>query len=120
MDFIKSLTPLDTEEVKPGLFIQKKGKGYRQIHPAAWDGKMNWKNFILGPNSFKHFLFFVIIMFLAFSYWHDTKELKEFYYKVNNNKISWCAGMDLNDLDIIRGDELNEQEYTITISDNNG
>lgn len=120
MDFIKSLTPGDTEEVKPGLFIQRRLGKYRQIYPAAWNGKMNWKNFILGPNFFKHFFIFLLIVFLAFSYWHDTKELKEFYYKVNYNKIDWCLGVDVDDLVINKEDELNEQEYTTALFDYNG
>ncbi len=120
MDFIKSLTPGDTEEVKPGLFIQRRLGKYRQIYPAAWNGKINWKNFILGPNFFKHFFIFLLIVGIAFSYWHDTKELKEFYYKVNYNKLEWCSGADVDDLVINKEDDLNEQEYTITLSNNNG
>ena len=120
MDFIKRLTPEDTEEVKPGLFIQRRLGKYRQIYPTAWDGKINWKNFILGPNFFKHFFIFLLIVGIAFSYWHDTKELKEFYYKVNYNKLDWCSGIDVDDLVIKEGDELNEQEYTTTLFNYNG
>ena len=46
MNFTKVLTPSDTEEIKPGLFIQRRGNKYRQISPAAWDGKIIWKNLL--------------------------------------------------------------------------
>lgn len=98
MNLIKALTPQETEEVKPGVFLQRKGKTWRQIYPAAWNGKINWKNFILGPNFWKNFIWFVIIMFLIFSYWHDTNELREFHNTVTQNKIAWCAGVPLENL----------------------
>ena len=78
MNWVERLTPKNTEEVKPGLFIQKYKFGYRQIHPAAWDGKINWKNFLVGDNWLKHLMFFIILIVLCFSYYNNTKACVEF------------------------------------------
>ncbi|KKL12538.1 hypothetical protein LCGC14_2534780 [marine sediment metagenome] len=43
MSLIDSLTPKDTEEIRPGLFIQKREKGYRVLNPIAWNGKYRWR-----------------------------------------------------------------------------
>lgn len=89
MGLIEILTPKDTEEVKPGLFIQKKGNSYRQITPAAWNGKINWKVAILGPNFIRNFIWFAIIMFIAWSYVHDNAEYRTFY----DGRVSWCHNL---------------------------
>ncbi len=96
MNLAKKLTPRDTEEVKPGLFIQRTTKGYKQIHPAAWEGKVNWKNFILGGNFLKSFVWFAILMFLAWSYFQDVGSYQEFYEEVNSDPVAFCLGVNLN------------------------
>lgn len=105
MNWAKELEPKNTEEVKPGLFIQKrygkKGKvKYRRVYPAAWKGEINWKNLIMGGTTdfWKNTILFLIIIFLVFSYWHDTNELREFHDKVNQNKLQWCAGVPYEEL----------------------
>ena len=78
MSFIDSLTPKDTEEVRPGLFIQKTSKGYRQIYPAAWNGKINYNNFFFGSGFLKSFIWFAILMIIIFGYYDSTKSCNEF------------------------------------------
>jgi len=99
MNFIKALTPKDTEEVKPGLFIQRRGNSYSQISPAAWDGKIIWKNLLFGKDFLKSFIFFLIIVFLAWSYFHDIKVYQEFYEEVNSNPAEFCTKVDLVNID---------------------
>ncbi len=99
MNLIKSLTPKDTEEIKPGLFIQQTTKGYRQINPAAWDGKINWKNLLLGGNFLKSFIWFAIIMFIAWSYFHDVDVYQSFYEEVISDPIAFCQDVSLVDLE---------------------
>lgn len=138
MNLTKALTPKDTEEIKPGLYIQnlykkvpvldknkkkveKDGKalyedvvkGYRQIHPAAWEGKINWKNFLLGQSPLKNFIWFAIILFLAWSYFHDIDSYQEFYVEVNSNPAEFCSNVNLVDLNAYG-------ENTITLPDNDG
>lgn len=93
MSFIDMITPKETEEVKPGLFIQKKLGKYRHIHPAAWNGKIIWKNFIFG-GSYKHLLWFIIILFIVFGYVNDVGEYKNFYEDVRGDPIGYCAKVD--------------------------
>lgn len=89
--FVKLLTPARTEEIKPGLFIQEKQLGgYRQIYPAAWNGKINYKNLIIGPNFWKSFFWFAIILFIAYAYQQDTKECFDLMEQWNNNELV-CA-----------------------------
>lgn len=92
--FIKALTPKNTEEVKPGLFIQTTARGYRNIYPAAWNGKINWKNFIFGGSFFKTIGWFAIILFIVWSYQHDVAEYKEFYERVASNPLVWCQDVE--------------------------
>lgn len=100
MDFIKAMTPKNTEEVKPGLFIQarpsrREGIIYRQVHPAAWNGKLNWYNFLLGPNFFKNSVWIIIILFIAWSYSHDVEAYQNYYEELNSNftiRQEFCSG----------------------------
>lgn len=122
-NFIKSLTPEDTEEVKPGVFLQKRKKGWKQVYPAAWKGKINWGNFILGgPDFWKTTIWFMIILFLVFSYWHDTNELREFHDKVSANREAWCAGVPLDELEDYNnlGGVFNETGNTLRVQGDNG
>jgi hypothetical protein len=88
--FIKALTPKDTEEIKPGLFIQRKLGGYRNVYPAAWNGKIIWANFLFGGSVFKTIGWFAIILFVVWSYQHDVAEYKEFYEKIQQDPFAWC------------------------------
>ncbi len=112
MNLTKALTPKDTEEIKPGLFIQRRGNNYRQIDPAAWNGKINWKNFLLGQNFLRNFIWFVIIIFLAWSYFYDTKVYRDFYEEVIADPVSFCTNISL-----INTDEI---QITSTLQSNYG
>ena len=92
MNWIDNITPKNTEEVRPGLFVQSRPKNpdsisYRVVYPAAWNGKVNWKNFILGHNFFKNLFIFLLILFIAYSYQHDVSMYKEFYEEHVNNPL---------------------------------
>ncbi len=92
--FIKAITPGDTEEVKPGLFIQKRGKeSYRHIYPGAWDGKIMWKNFLVGGQPIRRFVFFLILMFIVFSYTQDVSTYKGFYETVQGDPFAYCEAL---------------------------
>jgi len=112
MNFVKALTPKDTEEIKPGLFIQKQGNSYRQISPAAWDDKIIWKNLFFGQGFLRSFIFFLIIVFIAWSYFNDTKELREFYEEVSSNPVEFCKDVQLVN--------INEIQNTDSLQGNNG
>ena len=88
---IRALTPKDTEEVKPGVFLKQRGDTYRQVYPAVWKGKINWRNLILGPNFTKGFITFIIFMFIVLSYSHDVAQYKEFYEDISNNPNKFCV-----------------------------
>lgn len=90
MNLIKNITPKDTEEIKPGLFVQKKGDSYRQIYPAAWNGKIIWNNFLWGGKPLQTLFLLAIILFLAWSYSHDVEAYKIFYEEVKSDPVSYC------------------------------
>ena len=90
MSFTDAITPKDVEEVKPGLFVQRKFGKYRTVHPAAWDGKINWKNFLLGANPIKNLAVFLLILFLVFAYTNDVREYKNFYEEVVGDPVGYC------------------------------
>ena len=116
MSFIDSITPKDTEEIKPGLFIQKKLGKYRQISPAAWDGKINYKNFLLGANPIRNLFWFALLMFLAWSYFHDVAEYRDFYMEINSGAercYEICENMEsYNSLDEVQKEENEPFEYS--------
>ena len=68
MSFVDSLTPKDTEEIKPGLFVQNRKGNYRVVNPIAWKGQwrldkqFGWKNLIT----------IVIVIFVAYTYINET------------------------------------------------
>ena len=112
MNFVKAFTPKNTEEIKPGLFIQKTKRGYRQVHPGAWNGEMNWKNLLLGPRFIKSLMWFAIILFLAWSYFHDIQTYQEFYEDINSNPVEFCSNINLQG--------VTQYENPSPIQDNNG
>ena len=103
----KTLTPKNTEEVKPNLFIQaynnpdslmarldKTIKGhnkeirypkYRHIFPAAWNNKINWAIMIFGAHPIKSLFVFLLIIYMAWSYHHDTQALVEWNNQIMSN-----------------------------------
>lgn len=91
MSLADSLTPKNTEELKPGLFIQKTKKGYRQIEPMAWKGKLRTKEQLRTIFSLRTLVFIAIISFIAWSYVNDTRQLTEFYSDVTNDPIAFCV-----------------------------
>lgn len=92
--WIRALTPPDTEEIKPGLFIQKKLGRYRQVHPAAWDGKIIKNNLFFGGDFLKSFIFFAILMLIVWGYQHDVREYQEFYENIRSNPMVFCNDVD--------------------------
>jgi len=116
MSFIEKLTPKDTEEIKPNLFIQRRGNYYRQIYPAAWNGKINWYNFITGGHWTKLFWFF-IILFIVFGFYVQSGDYKKFHDLVMENPYNFCESIRIetpNRLNIL--EVLNES--AIVIPDN--
>lgn len=113
MNFTKAFTPKDTEEIKPGLFIQRTTRGYRQISPGAWDGKIIWKNLLFGQGFLKSFIFFLIIIFIAWSYFHDVRVYQDFYEEVISDPVLFCLNVQLESYD-------NYEDTYIIQSDNEG
>jgi len=112
MSIIDSLTPKNTEEIKPGLFIQKIPKGYRQIYPAAWNGKMNWKNFLWGSGFLKSFIWFVIILIVVYGYYDSTTNCSDFQAdpcKYLPNITNYCLDIQESNNPIFRGEDGRER-----------
>ncbi|KKL81189.1 hypothetical protein LCGC14_1997210, partial [marine sediment metagenome] len=99
-----------------GLFIQKTRKGYRQVHPAAWNGKIIWKNFLFGPGFLKGLLWLGIILFLVWSYNHDVQAYQDFYETVNSDPVLYCMNVSLVGLN--QPEVIDENTYII--QNNNG
>lgn len=118
MNVVKALTPENTEELKPGLFIQQTQKGYRQINPMAWEGRMRWKEQMKTVFSLRTVFTIALVLFLAWSYMNDVGTYKEFYEDVMENQYDYCRGIlengEIMDKTFYRGDDGN----TLTIPDN--
>lgn len=111
MNFIDLLTPKDTEEIKPGLFVKKTKKGWKEVHPSAWKGKIIWKNLLFGPRFFRTLITFGVILFLVWSFNHDVGAYRNFYETVSSDPIAYCSNVSSINL---RGEGLiNENSYFI-------
>ncbi len=101
MNFKKVFTPKDTEQLKPGLFIQTryrnilndKGKviarephHYRKIEPVVWDGEYRLKK----QFSWRTLFTLAIIIFIVWSYVNDKEGYKSFFNDVTSNPIAYC------------------------------
>lgn len=111
MNFTERLTPKETEEIKPGLFIQRRGNEYKQISPAAWDGKIIWKNLLFGQGFGKSLIFFAIILFLAWSYFHDVQVYQEFYEEVISDPVLFCLNVSLESYDKYEDTYIIQSDY---------
>lgn len=75
-----------TEEVKPGFFIQKSGKGYRKITPLVWKGKWRFKE----QFSLKNLVWPFILLFILLGYFSTTGGYIEFYDVVHEDPYGFC------------------------------
>ena len=100
MGWKESLTPKDTKEVKPGLFIQRWRGGWRQVNPACWNGKVNYRNLVFGGSIFKLLIVFAILLLLSYSYYTTTRGCEEFQSdpcKYLPNITSYCMDIENRD-----------------------
>jgi len=107
MNLKKALTPKNTEELKPGFYVQNKGGKYRQILPIVWNGKYLWREQLKTIFTFRTFITILIILFLAWSYVHDVKEYRNFYNKVMKEPNEFCKWVDINTEQNIKDGEKN-------------
>ncbi len=116
MNWKKTLTPLNTEEVRPGIFVQSKPKNpnsieYRVINPICWKGNYRWKK----QFSWRSLITIIIILFLAWSYLNETRyarELAEDPCGLLPNITSYC-----NEKNKISGDYDGQEGYTFIVQD---
>jgi len=85
----------NVEKIREGLYIKKGFDGYRVVYPMKnEDGSMNWKNIISGGsywNFVKIAIILGIIVFLTWSYMHDTRECREFTKQLQENPSEICG-----------------------------
>lgn len=94
MNLKDKLTPKNTEEVRPGLFVQARSKNpssieYRVVNPICWRGKYRWKN----QFSWKNLIMIMIILFLTWSYLQETqfcRDLNEDPCEILPNITKYC------------------------------
>lgn len=93
MSLVNIFTPKDTEEIKPGLFVQKKGKNYRVINPIAWNGVIDWKTQLKSIFSIRTIFTIAIVLFLVWSYQNDVGQYQQFYYEIHEDPMGFCDNM---------------------------
>ena len=75
---------MEEVNVKGEKVFLKKGKaGYRVIYPYKVDGKINWKNFLIGGsywNILKILAVVGMLIFLMWSYGHDIEAVRQVCY----------------------------------------
>lgn len=105
MSWIDSITPKDTQELRPGLFIQIKKDKYRVINPFAWNGKVRWKEQLQTIFNFEQFIRIAVILFLVWSYVNDVSEYKSFYEEIHSDVEGFCnKATQINNADLCNED----------------
>ena len=80
----------DTEEVRPGFFIQKKGHRYKRVYPLIWNGQWQVKEQLRTVFTLRTFFTIGLILFLAWAYQHDVQSYQDFYEDVRSDPIGYC------------------------------
>lgn len=104
MSLKDSLTPKNTEEVKPGLFVQNKNGTWRAVQPIVWNGEWRLKNQFGWKNLFTILLIFLI----AYSYFHETsycRELQENPCEILTNLTNYCFEVGQDSIGINYGEQ---------------
>ncbi len=115
MTLIDSLTPENTEEVKPGIFVQKHSGSYRVVKPLAWDGKLLIKHQLKTVFNLRTIFTIVLIIFIAWSYMAET----EYSRKLQNNpcdllqNITEYCYSDINYQRTLGDNEFKWDDFTI-------
>ncbi len=97
MELIKSLTPENTEEIRPGFFLQrlitKNGVIHRQVKPLAWNGQWMIKEQLKTVLNMRTAFTIALILFIAWSYFDQTeycRELQKDPCNLLNNITEYC------------------------------
>ncbi len=118
MKLIDRLTPKDTEEIKPGFFIQKRKGSWRRVEPMAWKGEWRTKEQLKSVFNFRTLFTIAIIIFLAWSYFNETeycRELKKDPCELLPNITSYCFERQVN----LQSEVINEEwKYPSTLPGN--
>lgn len=111
MNLKEILTPKDTEEVRPGIFLQRRESGeYRIVKPIVWKGE--WK--LKQQFSLRNLFMIILVLFIAWSYFEETeycRQLQENPCEILPNITSYCFSKNFNIVDD------GKREDTITIQD---
>ena len=123
MNFIDSLTPKDTEEIRPGLFIKKTRKGYRVINPIAWNGKLRTKEQLKTIINLRTIFTIALVIFIAFSYYTDVKNCEAFQsnpciYLTNLSSYCLSLGESENQNFFFRGGDQDETRNNNSLQGN--
>ena len=90
MNLKKALTPKDTEELKSNFYVQKRKGEYKQILPFVWNDKWLVREQLRTVISIRTVVTIAIILFLVWSYLHDTGLYREFYEEVMDDPYKFC------------------------------
>ena len=90
MSFADSVTPPNTTEIKPGLFVQKKGNRWRKVEPIAWNGKLRINAQLKSLLTIKTLVWFGVLILLVMAYNNDNAQLIEFHNQVVENPVMFC------------------------------
>lgn len=126
MNFKKVFTPKDTEQLKPGLFIQTRYKNilnkegniiarephhYRKIEPVVWDNEYRWKVQLKTVFCLRTMITIALILFIAWSYVSDKQGYKSFFNDVTTNPVDYCNKIyELYSIGELNKESENEQQ----------
>lgn len=112
MSLKESLVPNNTEEIKPGLFVQRRAKDkYRVVNPIVWKGKWRLKQ----QFGWGNLLMIILIVGISWSYFTETefcRQLQEDPCELLPNITNYCY--EQNSIGIIN---YEEGKYNYTIQD---
>lgn len=119
MSWKKTLEAKDTEEVRPGIFIQKYWgplKNYkvpvdRVVNPLVWKGE--WR--LNKQFRYRNLITIAVVLFLAFTYINETqfcRDLQENPCEILPNITNYCTQINTG------GIAFGEESDTFTLQNN--
>ncbi len=118
MSIIDGLTPKHTEEYKPDFFVQKTARGYRQINPLAWNGKIRYREQLKTVFNIRTIFTIALILFIAYNYFENTNSCAEFQSDpciYLQNLTNYCRDNQVSEDKLFFGDLKDGESNTNTL-----
>ena len=79
----------NTWDLNKNQQLKKTKFGYFIMYPIKKDGKINWRNLIIG--EWKFFIISILLVIIAFAYISETREARELVKEFRSDPREFCS-----------------------------